>query len=41
MGADQDEHGALLGLDYSRIVVILHGALLNALNRIEVLESKQ
>jgi hypothetical protein len=41
MGADQDEHGTLLGLDYSRMVVILHGALLNALNRIEVLESKQ
>ena len=41
MGADQDEHGPLLGLDYSRMVVILHGALLNALNRIEILESKQ
>jgi hypothetical protein len=41
MGKDQDEQGPLLGLDYSRMVVILHGCLLNALNRIEVLESKQ
>ena len=41
MGKDEDVNGPLLGLDYSRMVVILHGALLNALNRIEVLESKQ
>jgi hypothetical protein len=41
MGSSEDSNGSLLALDYSRMVVILHGALLNALNRIEVLESKQ
>ena len=41
MGSSEDANGTLLALDYSRMVVILHGALLNALNRIEVLESKQ
>jgi hypothetical protein len=41
MGASEDANGTLLALDYSRMVVILHGALLNAINRIEVLESKQ
>ena len=41
MGTSSDSNGPLLALDYSRMVVILHGALLNALNRIEVLESKQ
>ena len=39
MGKDEDANGPLLALDYSRMIVILHGALLNALNRIEVLES--
>ena len=41
MGSSEDANGPLLALDYSRMVVILHGALLNALNRIEALESKQ
>ena len=41
MGKREDVNGPLLALDYSRMVVMLHGALLNALNRIEVLESKQ
>ena len=41
MGSSEDDNGPLLALDYSRMVVILHGALLNALNRIESLESKQ
>jgi hypothetical protein len=30
----------LLALDYSRIVPVLHGALLSALARIEALESR-
>ena len=40
MGASQDENGPLLALDYSRIVPILHGALLSALARIDALESR-
>jgi hypothetical protein len=38
VGADAD--GPLLQLDYSRIVPVLHGALLSALARIEALESR-
>jgi hypothetical protein len=38
VGAPED--GALLALDYSRIVPVLHGALLSALARIEALESR-
>ena len=48
MGKDEDANGPLLALDYSRMVPVLHGALLNiidklntALSRIEVLESRQ
>jgi hypothetical protein len=48
MGSSEDVNGPLLALDYSRIVPVLHGALLNvidklntALDRIEALESKQ
>ena len=41
MGSSDDVNGKLLPLDYSRMVVMLHGALLNALSRIEALESKQ
>jgi hypothetical protein len=40
MGASEDENGPLLGLDYSRLTVVLHGALLSALARIEALESR-
>ena len=40
MGATEDENGPLLALDYSRIVPVLHGALLSALTRIEALESR-
>jgi hypothetical protein len=40
MGASEDENGALLALDYSRIVPILHGALLSALARLDALESR-
>ena len=40
MGASEDENGPLLALDYSRIVPVLHGALLAALARIEALESR-
>ena len=40
MGATEDENGPLLALDYSRIVPVLHGALLSALARIEALESR-
>jgi hypothetical protein len=40
MGASEDENGALLALDYSRIVPILHGALLSALSRISALETR-
>jgi hypothetical protein len=40
MGASEDEKGPLLALDYSRISVLLHGALLSALARIDALESR-
>ena len=40
MGASEDEKGPLLALDYSRITVLLHGALLSALARIDALESR-
>jgi hypothetical protein len=35
-----EDETQLLALDYSRIVPILHGALLSALARIEALESR-
>ena len=37
MGASEDENGPLLALDYSRIVPILHGALLSLMARVEAL----
>jgi hypothetical protein len=40
LGASEDENGPLLAIDYSRIVPILHGALLSALARIGALESR-
>jgi hypothetical protein len=40
MGVGEDANGPLLSVDYSRIVPILHGALLSALARIEALESR-
>jgi hypothetical protein len=40
MGVGEDANGTLLALDYSRIVPILHGALLSALARIEALENR-
>ncbi len=40
MGESAGESGPLLALDYSRIVPVLHGALLSALARIELLESR-
>jgi hypothetical protein len=40
MGAGEDADGPLLALDYSRIVPVLHGALLSALARIEALENR-
>ena len=40
MGASEDESGPLLAIDYSRIVPVLHGALLSALARISALESR-
>jgi hypothetical protein len=40
MGAGEDADGPLLSLDYSRITVLLHGALLSALARIEALENR-
>jgi hypothetical protein len=40
MGASEDADGPLLALDYSRVVPILHGALLSALKRIDALESR-
>jgi hypothetical protein len=40
MGAGEDADGPLLAIDYSRIVPVLHGALLSALARIEALESR-
>ena len=40
MGESADESGPLPALDYSRIVPVLHGALLSALARISALESR-
>jgi hypothetical protein len=40
MGESEDENGKLLTIDYSRVTVLLHGALLSALARIEALESR-
>jgi hypothetical protein len=40
MGVGEDANGPLLSVDYSRIVPVLHGALLSALARIEALESR-
>jgi hypothetical protein len=40
MGASEDENGPLLSIDYSRLVPVLHGALLSAFARIESLESR-
>ena len=40
MNSTDDENGPLLAIDYSRIVPILHGALLSALARIDALESR-
>ena len=40
MGASEDADGPLLSLDHTKICVILHGALLSALARIEALENR-
>jgi hypothetical protein len=40
MGSSGDDNGPLLALDYSRIVPVLHGALLSLMARVEVLESR-
>jgi nucleotidyltransferase/DNA polymerase involved in DNA repair len=40
MGASEDENRPLLAMDYSRIVPVLHGALLALMARVEVLESR-
>jgi hypothetical protein len=40
MGESEDAEGPLLSLDHSKICVILHGALLSALARIDALESR-
>jgi hypothetical protein len=40
MGSSWDAEGPLLALDHTKICVILHGALLSALARIEALESR-
>jgi hypothetical protein len=40
MGASENADGPLLALDHSKICVILHGALLSALARIEALENR-
>jgi hypothetical protein len=40
LGSSSDENGPLLTIDYSRLVPIVHGALLSALARIEALESR-
>ena len=41
MGESWDKDGkSLLALDYSRVVVVLHGALLSALARIGALEKR-
>ena len=38
MGSSWDAQGTLLSLDHSKICVLLHGALLSALARIDALE---
>jgi hypothetical protein len=40
MGAGEDANGPLLALDYSRLVPVIHGALLSALARLDALESR-
>jgi hypothetical protein len=40
IGESQDDQGSLLSVDYSRLVPVLHAALLAALARIEALESR-
>jgi hypothetical protein len=40
MGSSWDAEGPLLALDHTKICVILHGALLSALARIDALESR-
>ena len=40
MGSSWDAQGTLLSLDHSKICVLLHGALLSALARIEALENR-
>ena len=40
LGATSDENGPLLAIDYSRIVPVLHGALLSLMARVEALESR-
>jgi hypothetical protein len=35
MGTSEDENGPLLALDYSRLTPILHGALLNVMERLD------
>jgi hypothetical protein len=40
MGESRDAAGPLLTIDYTRITVLLHGALLSALARIDALESR-
>jgi hypothetical protein len=40
MGVSEDKIGPLLALDHSKICVILHGALLSAIARIEALEKR-
>jgi len=40
VSSSSDENGPLLTVDYSRLTVVLHGALLSALARIEALESR-
>ena len=40
MGASEDADGPLLALDYSKIAILTHGALLSALARIEALENR-
>jgi hypothetical protein len=40
MGESENADGKLLTIDYSRVTVVLHGALLSALARIDALESR-
>ena len=40
MAASEDADGPLLALDHNKVCVILHGALLSALARIEALENR-